>query len=118
MDGVPFETLLAQAISARFPLFDPQHRMPCRLFNGFLEGELRLVIDLYATTVVLHNYANPPEDGQDLIARSRQVVQTLLPWVQAILCKTRRGSLPVERDGRLLVGERLADRVREHGVWY
>src|SRR4051794_16691092 len=118
MDGVPFETLLAQAISARFPLFDPQHRMPCRLFNGFLEGEPQLVIDLYATTVVLHNYANPPEDGHALIAQAQQVVQTLLPWVQAIVLKTRRSSLPAERDGRMLMGERLATRVREHGVWY
>src|SRR5580765_5935959 len=116
MDSAQFENLLAQAITARFPLFDPQHQMPCRLFNGFLEGEPRLVIDLYATTVVLHNYANPPEDGHDLIAVAQQVVQTLLPWVQAILLKTRRSSLPAERDGRMLVGERLTTRVREHGI--
>ena len=112
------ETLLTQAISARFALFDPQHQMPCRLFNGFLEGEPRLVIDLYATTVVLHNYANPPEDGHDLITVAQQVVQTLLPWVQAILLKTRRSSLPADRDGRILAGDRLAQRVREHGIWY
>ncbi|MDQ2996444.1 MAG: class I SAM-dependent methyltransferase, partial [Chloroflexota bacterium] len=118
MDSSPFETLLAQAISARFPLFDAQHQVPCRLFNGFLEGEPRLVIDLYATTVVLHNYANPPEDGHALIAIAQQVVQMLLPWVQAIVLKTRRSSLPDERDGRILVGERLSTRVREHGVWY
>jgi 23S rRNA (cytosine1962-C5)-methyltransferase len=118
MESIPFESLLAQAISARMPLFDPQHRVPCRLFNGFLEGEPRLVIDLYATTVVLHNYANPPEDGRELVAQAQQVIQELLPWVQAILLKIRRGSLPAERDGRLLAGDRLADRVREHGVWY
>src|SRR5690349_17612659 len=108
MDNVGFETRLTQAISARFPLFDPQHRMPCRLFNGFLEGEPRLVIDLYAATVVLHNYANPPEDGIELIAQAQQIVQKLLPWVQACLLKTRRSSLPAERDGRILAGEHLA----------
>jgi 23S rRNA (cytosine1962-C5)-methyltransferase len=118
MDSAQFENLLAQAITARFPLFDPQHQMPCRLFNGFLEGEPRLVIDLYATTVVLHNYANPPEDSEQLISQAQQVVQALLPWVQAIVLKTRRSSLPAERDGRIIVGERLATRVREHGVWY
>src|SRR3954466_2767781 len=118
MTGNSIETLLTQAILARFPLFDAQHQMPCRLFNGFLEGEPRLVIDLYATTVVLHNYANPPEDGHELIAIAQQVVQTLLPWAQAVVLKTRRSSLPAERDGRILVGERLATRVREHGVWY
>jgi 23S rRNA (cytosine1962-C5)-methyltransferase len=118
MDRAHFETVLTQAITARMPLFDAQHHMPCRLFNGFLEGEPRLVIDLYATTVVLHNYANPPEDGRELIGQAQQVVQTLLPWVQAILLKTRRSSLPAERDGRILVGERLASRVREHGIWY
>lgn len=118
MDSAPFETLLTQALSARSPLFDMQHQVPCRLFNGFLEGEPRLVIDLYATTVVLHNYANPPEDGHALIAIAQQVVQVLLPWVQAIVLKTRRSSLPAARDGRILVGERLATRVREHGVWY
>ena len=71
MDSAQFETLLTQAISARLPLFDSQHQLPCRLFNGFLEGEPRLVIDLYATTVVLHNYANPPEDGAALIASAQ-----------------------------------------------
>src|SRR5215216_4049710 len=118
MDSAQFEALLTQAISARFPLLDAQHQMPCRLFNGFLEGQPQLVIDLYATTVVLHNYANPPEDGHVLIAQAQQVVQTLLPWAQAILLKTRRSSLPDERNGRILAGERLATRVREHGVWY
>ena len=118
MDSARFETCLTQAISARFPLFDPQHQMPCRLFNGFLEGEPRLVIDLYGTTVVLHNYANPPEDGHDLIAEAQQVVQTLLPWAQATLIKTRRSSLPADRDGRILAGDHLAQQVREHGIWY
>jgi len=118
MDSAPFEIRLSQAISARFPLFDLQHQLPCRLFNGFLEGEPRLVIDLYATTVVLHNYANPPEDGWALIAEAQRVVQTLLPWVQAIVLKTRRSSVPAERDGRILVGDQIAKRVREHGVWY
>jgi 23S rRNA (cytosine1962-C5)-methyltransferase len=118
MDSARFENLLAQAINARIPLFDPQHHMPCRLFNGFLEGEPRLVIDLYATTAVLHNYANPPEDGDQLLAEAQQVVQDLLPWVQTVLLKTRRSSLPAERNGRILAGERLATRVREHGVWY
>ena len=41
MDSAQFETWLAQAISARFALLDPQHQTPCRLFNGFLEGEPR-----------------------------------------------------------------------------
>src|SRR5512133_3328236 len=118
MDSAHIETILTEAISARFPLLDAQHQMPCRLFNGFLEGEPRLVIDLYATTVVLHNYANPPENGHDLIAVAQQVVQTLLPWVQTILLKTRRSSVTAERNGRILAGERLATRVREHGVWY
>jgi 23S rRNA (cytosine1962-C5)-methyltransferase len=118
MDSTQFEALLTQAIDARIPLFDPQHQMPCRLFNGFLEGEPRLVIDLYATTVVLHNYANPPEDGEQLIAGAQQVVQALLPWVQTVLLKTRRSSLPAERNGQILAGDRLATRVREHGVWY
>jgi len=53
-----------------------------------------------------------------LVSQAQQVVQALLPWVQAIALKTRRSSLPAERDGRIIVGERLATRVREHGVWY
>ena len=118
MGSAEFETLLTQAITARLPLLDAQHQLPCRLFNGFLEGEPRLVIDLYAATVVLHNYASPPEDGAALIATAQQVIQALLPWVQAMLLKTRRSSLPSERNGRLLLGERLATRVREYGVWY
>jgi 23S rRNA (cytosine1962-C5)-methyltransferase len=118
MTEMTIEALLAEAIAARAPLFDPRHHMPCRLFNGFLEGEPRLVIDLYAATVVLHNYASPPEEGQNLVAQAQRVVQELLPWVEAIVLKTRRSSQPSERHGQILLGDRPAQRVREHGIWY
>ena len=59
----PLFPLIAQAISSRASLLDPNHESALRLFNGFLEGDPNLVIDLYGRTAVLHNYADNPSDA-------------------------------------------------------
>ena len=50
--------LLGGALEARRHLFDTAHQSAFRLFNGFSEGNPVLVIDLYASTLVFHNYAD------------------------------------------------------------
>ena len=50
----------AQDSAARAPLFDPASESAFRLFNGFAEGYPELVLDVYARTLVIHNYAEDP----------------------------------------------------------
>ncbi len=42
---------------------DTRHEAALRIFNGFLEGKPDLAIDLYARTLVIHNYADQPEQA-------------------------------------------------------
>jgi 23S rRNA (cytosine1962-C5)-methyltransferase len=110
--------LLDRAITAREAMFDARHEVALRLFNGFVEGCADLVIDLYATTAVIHNYADPPENGSALVDAAQHVLLQRLPWLRAILLKIRRGATPEERNGKLVYGTMLDRKVREHGIWY
>ena len=112
------ESLLTNALAARADMIDSAHETAFRLFNGFLEGQPELVVDVYARTAVLHNYANPPERAATSIASAQAWVQTTLPWVDTILAKARNAPDPATRQGMIVFGSRLARRVREHGVWY
>jgi 23S rRNA (cytosine1962-C5)-methyltransferase len=114
------EQRLTLAIDARLPLLEPKHESAVRLFNGFTEGFPALAIDLYARTVVLHDYA-PSAQGDEAMARSAlAVVQAKLPWVNAALWKVRHSKDVEPRNGSMLLGEEkgLARKVRENGVWY
>lgn len=117
MTAEPLRALLERAVAAREPLLDERHQAACRLFSGFAEGCPQLVADLYATTIVLHNYADPPEDGRALVALARQALLARLPWVRAVVLKTRAGP-PPQQQGQLVYGDAADRRVREHGVWY
>ena len=82
MDSGSIKAFLERAIHARQPLFDPRHEAAFRLFNGFLEGAPDLVVDLYAATALLHNYADPPEGGEATIRAAQGILLDNLPWVQ------------------------------------
>ena len=114
----PTPVLLEKAIAAREPLFDAEHQTAFRLFNGFLEGCPDLVIDLYSATLVLHNYAELPEQGLPIVHAAQTFMQTRLPWLRAGIVKTRNSPSAEEKRGKLLFGEAPDRKVQEHGVWY
>jgi 23S rRNA (cytosine1962-C5)-methyltransferase len=107
--------ILDKALAARRDLFDPEHRSALRLFNGFSEGCPELAVDLYASTLLLHDYAEPADPVR--VRAAADFYRTRLPWLKAGIVKTRSGSAE-EKRGRLLFGDRPDDRVREGGVWY
>jgi 23S rRNA (cytosine1962-C5)-methyltransferase len=110
--------LLEKSISAREPLFDAGHKNAIRLFNGFLEGCPSLVADLYAATLVLHNYAESPEQGLPLLHTAKAFFQTRFPWLRSGIVKTRNSPSAQEKRGKLLFGEAPDRKIQEHGVWY
>jgi 23S rRNA (cytosine1962-C5)-methyltransferase len=94
-----------------------------RLFNGFLEGDHDLAIDIYGHTLLLHNYADDPASAEAATVKVQQAWHFLkgqLPWLQAALVKTHSAPDPAARRGVLLAGsaEDLDKQVCEDGVWY
>ena len=109
---------LENALEARRSLFDPPHETALRLFNGFTEGEPNLVVDLYASTLLVHNYADPPEHGLPIAEQAGQFLRDRLTWLRAGLVKTRNATAQEERRGKLLFGEKPDTKIKEHNVWY
>lgn len=110
--------LLEESLSARQSLFDPAHQSAFRLFNGFTEGDRDLVIDVYGSTLVLHNYAEDVSHGMRLVNDAQDLLRQRLPWLRAGIVKTRNGKTQSYKRGQLLFGEMPDRKIMEHGVWY
>ena len=110
--------LVERAFQAREGLLNAPHQDALRLFNGFCEGWPELVADVYGTTLVLFNYADPPSTLEPALAEAGDFYRARLPWLEAVLVKTRAAADPAERSGQVVWGGPLARRVRENGVWY
>lgn len=112
------DVLLEKALAARENLFDEKHRAGFRLFNGFSEGNPQLVIDLYGKTILIHNYADIPSQGQQAVESAARLVLAQLPWVACILVKTRNGQTQAAKQGLVMHGKKPDDRILENNVWY
>ena len=117
-NNISSEDTLAAALDARTARFDTAHDAAFRLFNGFYEGEPRLVADLYGKTLVLHNYADPPVSAEELVDAAAEFYQDRLPWLGAVLVKARHADSDEMRRGALLDGMATDRFVLENGVWY
>jgi 23S rRNA (cytosine1962-C5)-methyltransferase len=118
MDHPTFLSLLEKALEARAPLFDPAHRSAFRLFHGFREGVPDLAIDLYASTLVFHNYVEEPLHGMALVQQAKDLLLVQYPWLSAGIVKTRKGKTQEDRRGQLLFGGEPDRRIHENNVWY
>ena len=111
-------SLLEKALASRASLIDPKHETAFRLFNGFSEGCPDLVIDIYASTAVVHNYADQPEQGALLVQEAQQFLTTSLPWLRAGIIKTRNGATQEDKCGKILFGTEPDRKIKEHDIWY
>lgn len=115
---VPF---LEKALNSRADLFNAPHDSAFRIFNGFTEGQPHLSLDLYAGTILFHNYHPHAAAGLALVDEARSFIQNhslFSNWLRAGIIKSHSGQSPEERRGRLLFGEKPDRRIREYGVWY
>ena len=110
--------LLVVALAARGDLLDPSHACAVRLFNGFYEGFPSLVVDLYGKTLVISNYADPPEGLSSSLPSIQEFYLSNLPWLSTLIIKSRNSQLLDERRGKIIYGSSPDKCVREHGVWY
>src|SRR2546427_13025753 len=75
--------LLEDALTFRAAFFDERHQTAFRLFNGFTEGNPDLVIDLYARALVIHNYADKPEQGFAAVREAQRWLPARFPCIQS-----------------------------------
>ncbi len=104
------------ALAHRLPQLHAPHTQALRLFNGYTEGHPRVAVDVYGTSLVLHDATSSHEDMLALLAAAREA----MPWLTAALWKQRESKNQHERNGTLLFGEEkaLTRKVQENGVWY
>ncbi len=118
MTTQPISHLLEKALASHAHQFDSAHEEAFRLFNGFYEGEPNLVVDIYARTLLIHNYADDPAQNREEILEAARYLQSALDWLQAGVIKTRSGETPESKRGELIFGEKPDTKIKEHGVWY
>ena len=76
------------------------------------------MVDLYAATLVIHNYADIPANGLSLVEVAQEFYLSQLSWLESVVVKTRNAESEDERRGQIVYGETPDGKVREHGVWY
>ena len=118
MNSSNMHSLLEKALASRAPIIDPKNESAYRLFNGFTEGCPDLVIDMYAATAVIYNYADNPEEDSSLVQEAQEFLVKSMPGLRAILVKTRNSPMQEEKRGRLIFGAELDRKIKEQGVWY
>jgi 23S rRNA (cytosine1962-C5)-methyltransferase len=111
-------TLLDKAIQSRAQQFTPAHEEAFRLFNGFYAGEPNLIVDVYARTLLIHNYADDPAQNREEALEAARYLQSALNWLRAGIIKTRNGKTQSEKCGELVFGEKPDRKIKEHNVWY
>ena len=118
MTSERIDDLLESALAFRDELFSDRHEEAFRLFNGFTEGCPELVVDLYARTIVIHNYADNPEAGVSFVSAAQRFLADRFDWINAVVVKTRNSRDPQARSGRLLYGNHADRKILEDGIWY
>lgn len=106
------------ALAARQPLFNDPHDSAFRLFNGFTEGDPSLSLDIYARTLVIHNYADDPTQNKHVIENLVNTLPNSLVWLRAGILKQRNGITQENKRGVLLFGDSPDTKINEHGVGY
>lgn len=116
-DPPRLQHLIDNALEARSDLFDDGHKSAFRIFNGFYEGYPNLVVDLYAKSLIIYNYAAIPQDKTS-IEKVYEYLCEKLPWVESVILKTRKAPSLKARRGIYLMGTNFNRCVCEHGLWY
>jgi 23S rRNA (cytosine1962-C5)-methyltransferase len=111
---------LGNCLIARFNMgvVDEKHRGAFRLYNGFYEGEGNLVVDIYARTLLIHDYLPPGFAAAHLMSQVQTFYLEQLPWLDTVVVKNRRSQSQRERVGTIRYGSVASDRVQEAGVWF
>ena len=117
-ENLPLNNLLAKAFEPRKSLEEPAHTAAFRLFNGFLEGDPELVMDIYGNTLLLQDFADNPYLSGSKVRFAIQTAQNHFPWIDTVILKTRNSPKLVEQQGIVILGNNPSQKILENGTWY
>jgi 23S rRNA (cytosine1962-C5)-methyltransferase len=109
---------LEKAFRQRSGLLNSEFTNVIRLFNGFLEGEPRWVIELFGETLVINDNLNIPSDDLQIVRDLSLLYSDWIPALKSVLYKHRYAKDPQLKKGVLIRGERLNNKIRELGIHY
>ncbi len=109
---------IQKAVELRLGLIPLEPEGALRLFNGFIESDIDLVIDWYAKTLVIFNQVDPPESLAGALEEVQNYLLNMLPDIECILIKTRRSPDPDARRGLITFGKYPAGCIQENGIKY
>lgn len=114
------QALLTHAFDQRRDWLQPPHDKAFRLFNGFAEGLPTLALDVYGSTLVVHDHSPDATGDRALVDDAVRLARKVAPFVSVVLWKVRHAKAPAARAGTVIVGEPkgLGRRVKEDGVTY
>ncbi len=114
------QTLLTDAFDQRRDWLEAPHDKAFRLFNGFAEGLPTLALDVYGSTLVVHDHSPEVTGDRALVDEVVALARKAAPFVSVVLWKVRHAQAPAARAGTVIVGEPkgLGRRVKEDGVAY
>ena len=90
----------------------------CRLFNGFYEGNPAFSLDLFAATLVIQSYSEGTVSPENWLAFIQKAVNPMIPGIKNVLLKEHFSNDIEKRNGTILSGGPLDERIREWGVEY
>jgi 23S rRNA (cytosine1962-C5)-methyltransferase len=129
--------IIESAIQKREALIQEPYESAFRLLNGFSEGLPDIMLEVFGKTLVYQDYS---EEESELFEESEQaetlettkaakasekmikdivaVVREKLPWIESGILKKRRSKKSEERNGKLLFGKTLDNKIKENKRWY
>lgn len=109
---------LFHAFQQREQLLDVGRKSAIRLFNGFLEGNPRWVIELFGNTLVINDHAREIDPGFANWVEISVLYRAWIPWLESVLVKQRYASQMEQKRGKIIFGEQLATEITETRVRY
>jgi len=110
-------SLFETCINARLndePLKDTQ---AFRLFNVFYEGIPGWIVDRFAQTLLIKNFARQPQTLEGLIQPTIDFYKKNIPEINAVVLKTRHAKQENQRVGQILEGQPDQE-IIENGIRY
>ncbi len=107
---------LEAAFNNRKELLQDPTLTAIRLFNGFLEGDPRWVIELFRETLVINDHRNPSDPESNDVTKIVRSFLERLPQLKAILYKQRYAKDQKLRNGIIILGDQLTKQINEFGI--
>lgn len=112
------QKILFSSYQNRLRLLNENNNSALRLFNGFLEGDSRWVIEFFGKTLVINDYNKEEKtDSQDARDIS-DLYREWIPRLDTVLYKRRYASQLEDKWGNKIHGNQLATEIIETGIRY